>query len=238
VRTQVCSDRTSYLPCAPNAVSYGNRVLGNLLRIGSGLITTKLVSLQDPLSGFTKGPYRWRTRWRRHLPWFLIKFGIAAKGKDCEALGGNHDWYNIDGTTSGCYHCVVSRFGQLWNTTKVPSKTHQNISDSERAPRRNMLGDVMLDRSLITFVSAYILVALHLCLPLNISIRPTAACVSFFLGIVTLSVLWFWAATAVARGWRDPSARTVRFVSLGLLVLTFWPGIWLLIVTFMPVGWD
>ena len=213
-------------------------MLGNLLRIGSGLITKKLVSLQDPLSGFTKGPYRWRTRWRRHLPWFLIKFGIAAKGKDCEALGGNHDWYNIDGTTSGCYHCAVSRLGQLWNTTKVPSKTHQNISDSERVPRRSMLGDAMLDRSLITFVSAYILVALHLCLPLNVSIRPTAACVSFFLGIVTLSVLWFWAATAVARGWRDPSARTVRFVSLGLLVLTFWPGIWLLIVTFMPVGWD
>jgi hypothetical protein len=52
-------------------------------------------------------PYRWRTRLRRHLPWWLINLGVADKGEDCEAVGGQHHWYNIDGSSSGCYHCKV-----------------------------------------------------------------------------------------------------------------------------------
>lgn len=59
-------------------------------------------------------PYRWRTRLRRHLPWFLIDLGLAAKGPDCEAAGGEHDWYNADNVHSACYHCAVIRAGQLW----------------------------------------------------------------------------------------------------------------------------
>ncbi|MBM4231944.1 MAG: hypothetical protein FJ184_14645 [Gammaproteobacteria bacterium] len=196
------------------------------------------MSLQTPSGGFTEGPYRRRTWWRLHLPWFLINLGIAAKGKDCEAISGSHDWYNIDGATSGCYHCKVTRHGQLWKASEASNKTNQTIPGSKQSRRQFLFGDAMLDRSLITFVSAYVLVALHICLPLNTSIHPTAACISFFLGMIALSVLWFRAATAIVRGWREPSARTARFVSLGLLLLTFWPGIWLLIVTFMPVGWD
>jgi hypothetical protein len=50
--------------------------------------------------------YRWRTRLRRHLPWFLIDLGLANKGKrDC----GDHDWYNADGVVEHCYHCWVGR---------------------------------------------------------------------------------------------------------------------------------
>lgn len=59
-------------------------------------------------------PYRWRTEVRKHLPWFLINLGVADKGQDCEAAGGNHSWYNMDGKHSACYHCKVVRAGQLW----------------------------------------------------------------------------------------------------------------------------
>ena len=59
-------------------------------------------------------PYRWRTWFRGCLPWFLIDLGIAAKANDCEDLHGDHWWYNIDGETSGCYHCDIIRQGQLW----------------------------------------------------------------------------------------------------------------------------
>jgi hypothetical protein len=40
--------------------------------------------------------------------------GLFPKGLDCEAVGSRHRWYNIDGATSGCYHCEVRRAGQLW----------------------------------------------------------------------------------------------------------------------------
>ena len=61
-------------------------------------------------------PYAWRTWLRQRLPWFLINFGLADKGSDCEAVGAVHHWYNIDGKTSGCYHCRVEREGRLWET--------------------------------------------------------------------------------------------------------------------------
>lgn len=32
-------------------------------------------------------PFRWRTRLRRHLPWFFIALGVANKGDDCERHG-------------------------------------------------------------------------------------------------------------------------------------------------------
>ena len=64
----------------------------------------------------TKGPYRLRTRIRRHLPWLLIDMGVADKGRDCEAVGGSHQWYNQDGVTSACYHCRVTRPGRLWES--------------------------------------------------------------------------------------------------------------------------
>jgi len=61
-------------------------------------------------------PYRWRTRLRRRIPWFLINLGVADKGEDCEKVGGEHWWYNQDGENSACYHCKVIRRGQLWKT--------------------------------------------------------------------------------------------------------------------------
>jgi hypothetical protein len=57
-------------------------------------------------------PYRWRTYLRSKLPWVLN--GVFHKGKDCEVAGGLHHWYNINNVESGCYHCYVTREGQLW----------------------------------------------------------------------------------------------------------------------------
>jgi len=59
-------------------------------------------------------PYAWRTWLRGRMPWFLINLGIAGKGKDCEKVGARHHWYNADHKSSGCYHCKVTREGQLW----------------------------------------------------------------------------------------------------------------------------
>jgi hypothetical protein len=59
-------------------------------------------------------PYRLRTWIRTRLPWFLIDLGVAAKGRDCEAAGGEHQWYNHDNVSSACYHCRVTRAGRHW----------------------------------------------------------------------------------------------------------------------------
>lgn len=59
-------------------------------------------------------PYRMRTWLRVRLPSALI--WLAPPGEDCEAAGGWHRWYNIDGCRSGCYHYHVVREGRLWET--------------------------------------------------------------------------------------------------------------------------
>ena len=59
-------------------------------------------------------PFRWRTRLRRHLPWFLIDLGLADKGDDCEAHGGVHEWYNRDDVVSACHHCRSESFASAW----------------------------------------------------------------------------------------------------------------------------
>jgi hypothetical protein len=59
-------------------------------------------------------PYRLRTWFRVHLPWWIINLGVANKADDCEKAGGMHRWYKIDDVLSGCYHCRVERHGQLW----------------------------------------------------------------------------------------------------------------------------
>jgi len=66
-----------------------------------------------------KHPYRWRLILRSKLPWFLIRLGIANKGKDCELRRASHDWYNHNDTSSACYYCKVVKIGQLWK------KNHQ-----------------------------------------------------------------------------------------------------------------
>jgi hypothetical protein len=76
-----------------------------------------------------KHPYRWRTWIRTHLPWFLIDLGIARKGRDCEAVGGWHHWYNIDDISSGCYHCEIVRPGQLWNETATTPNSDDSDAD-------------------------------------------------------------------------------------------------------------
>jgi len=57
-------------------------------------------------------PNNWRGWLRIHLPFFLSD--LIPKGSDCESLGSNHLWYNIDNEYSGCYHCKTIKKGQLW----------------------------------------------------------------------------------------------------------------------------
>ena len=63
-------------------------------------------------------PYVLRMLIRERLPYpicrFLLRFGLFAKGRDCEARGGSHEWYNEDHVNSRCYLCEVKRPGRLW----------------------------------------------------------------------------------------------------------------------------
>ncbi|MFI6761072.1 hypothetical protein ACIBF5_18240 [Micromonospora sp. NPDC050417] len=53
-----------------------------------------------------RGRFRWRTKIRTSLPWFLVNRGLAGKGTaDC----GDHEWYNADGEVECCYHCAAGR---------------------------------------------------------------------------------------------------------------------------------
>lgn len=60
-------------------------------------------------------PYRWRTNLRVILPRPLCWVWLLDKGRECEAAGSSHDWYNVDDENSACYHCRVVRPGQLWS---------------------------------------------------------------------------------------------------------------------------
>ena len=64
------------------------------------------------VSPFSREPYRRRTWLRQRLPFPLLD--LAPKGADCEAAGGEHEWYNQDDHVSACYHCKVARKGKLW----------------------------------------------------------------------------------------------------------------------------
>jgi hypothetical protein len=86
---------------------------------------TSVVSQVDYLDA--NHPYRWRTFIRVHLPWFLIDLGLADKALDCEAAGADHWWYNIDGRSSGCYHCKVEREGRLWESNDEPSRVGSEL---------------------------------------------------------------------------------------------------------------
>lgn len=95
-------------------------------------------------------------------------------------------------------------------------------------------GDVMLDRSLLTLGSAFGLAVLHALIGMNVFLRPKLSIISLGFGLALLCAFWLRAAAAVYRGWSGPSARVVRFVSIGALLLMFWPVIMILIVTLMP----
>ncbi len=104
--------------------------------------------------------------------------------------------------------------------------------------RPKPLGDVMFDRSLGTLVFAFCLLLLHICLQLNGSVRPTLSMVLFIVGFVVLCACWVRAAAVVVRAWSDPTARVVRFASIGALLLTLWPAFMILMVTLMPFESD
>jgi len=60
----------------------------------------------------SRQPHRRRTWLRQRLPFWALSW--ASKGVDCEAAGGQHEWYNADGQRSACYHCIVIEDGQRW----------------------------------------------------------------------------------------------------------------------------
>jgi hypothetical protein len=57
-------------------------------------------------------PYGWRTNLRSLMPRPIC--WLFDKGRDCEAAGAEHHWYNNDEEHSACYYCKVIREGQLW----------------------------------------------------------------------------------------------------------------------------
>lgn len=61
-------------------------------------------------------PFAIRTWLRGRLPYFLVNLGVSPKGRDCEAVGASHLWYNNDDVSSACYHCEVVRPGRLWES--------------------------------------------------------------------------------------------------------------------------
>lgn len=62
---------------------------------------------------YNKHPYG-NKRWQRErLPWFIVNWGIAKKGEDCEKVNAKHQWYNIDNLNSGCYFSKLTKFGKL-----------------------------------------------------------------------------------------------------------------------------
>lgn len=50
---------------------------------------------------------------RQKLSWFLNDLGFAAKGKNCEIVGANHDWYNEGNNFSAFYYCKIEKEGEF-----------------------------------------------------------------------------------------------------------------------------
>jgi len=63
-------------------------------------------------------------------------------------------------------------------------------------------------------------VALHLFCGLNIFPRPRLTLIVFSFGLLTFLVLCLRAVSCILRFWGDPSARILRFASIGLLALS------------------
>ena len=131
-------------------------------------------------------------------------------------------------------HAVWPNLDVIRRLRTSPMNAQQMTSHSARHQRIKPLGEVMLDRSLVALGFAFCLVAVHVCMVLNVFLRPTLSIISLVLGSVVLCAFWFRAAAAVFRAWSDPSARVVRFASIGALLLTLWPASMLVIVTLMP----
>lgn len=45
---------------------------------------------------------------------FLLTQFECSRIEDCESLGIEHSWHNLDGERSACYNCNVVRAGRLW----------------------------------------------------------------------------------------------------------------------------
>lgn len=94
------------------------------------LVLAGLLFAAVTVSEYAAGPYRWRT-WLRgglerlspSLGRLGTQLGIASKGNDCEAVGGQHAWHHIDEKTTGCYHCKVTRSVQSPDTKTTETAT-------------------------------------------------------------------------------------------------------------------
>jgi len=70
---------------------------------------------------FGDHPHALRTWVRGRLPWFLIRLGFAGFGKDCAALGAQHNWYGVSEGRSRCIFCGTEREGELWRSSPYRS---------------------------------------------------------------------------------------------------------------------
>jgi len=81
-------------------------------------------------------PFRWRTWLRGRLPWPLINLGFAAKGEDCERVGGS-----TTGTTSTIELAAATMRGRppgstLEEAMKGPRGSAESSEQTE-TPRRS-----------------------------------------------------------------------------------------------------
>jgi len=91
------------------------------------------------------GRYRWRTRVRSRLPWFLLDRGVAAKGRrDC----GEHDWYNANGGVERCYHCALGErpYDPAHFLPPVANSPPPRIRLGRRTRREKLLGDCLAEQ--------------------------------------------------------------------------------------------
>lgn len=92
----------------------------------------------------------------------------------------------------------------------------------------------MIDRSVFALSAAFGLLILQSTAGVNVFTQPALAKVTLGVALLTLAALWIRALRAIERGWADPSARVVRFSSVGALLLTFFPTLMLLADHLMP----
>jgi hypothetical protein len=85
---------------------------------------------------FGDHPHALRTWVRGLLPWFLIDWGFASFGEDCEKFNAHHKWCNLDDVSSRCMFCGSEREGQSWRTSPyVGAKVWHRPENAERLRR-------------------------------------------------------------------------------------------------------
>jgi len=97
-------------------------------------------------------------------------------------------------------------------------------------------GDVMLFRSILAFLVLLPLMTLHFCFGFNILDHPRRAATMFSIAMLAFAVFFLRALITILASWNHPSARILRFSSVGLLLLCVLPVSIYVIFMIPPLG--